>query len=98
MAQEPQWEIHKKWAKCKKGWEKINREMKGIELPEFGSPEDFVNLHDIVKRHAKQDSAWTADISQVARMAPGQIQQFMEHLIKAHVFLQWLSIKIVKYR
>ena len=31
-------------------------------------------------------------------MAPGQIQQFMEHLIKARAVLQRLSAKIVKYR
>jgi hypothetical protein len=52
MAQEPQREIQKKWVECEKGWEKINQEMKGIGLPEFGSPKDFVDLHDIVKRHA----------------------------------------------
>jgi hypothetical protein len=68
--------------------------MKGIGLPEFGSPEDFVDLHDIVKRHAEQDSAWTLEIAQVESMAPGQIQQFMEHPIKAHAVLQRLSAKI----
>jgi hypothetical protein len=31
-------------------------------------------------------------------MALGQVQQFMEHLIKAQAVLQWLSIKIIKYR
>jgi hypothetical protein len=98
MAQEPQREIQKKWAECEKGWEKINREMKGIGLPEFSSPEDFVDLHDIVKRHAEQDSAWAVEIAQVESMAPGQIQQFMEHLIKARAVLQWLSAKIIKYR
>jgi hypothetical protein len=72
--------------------------MKGIGLPEFGSPEDFVDLHDIVKRHAEQDSTWTMEITQVESMAPGQIQQFMEHPIKAHAVLQRLSAKIVKYR
>jgi hypothetical protein len=48
--------------------------MKGIDLPEFGSLEDFVDLHDIVKQHAEQDSAWTTDIEKVASMAPGQVQ------------------------
>jgi hypothetical protein len=98
MAQEPQREIQKKWAECEKGWEKINREMKGIDLPEFGSPEDFVDLHDIVKRHAEQDSTWTTEITKVASMVPGQVQQFMEHPIKARAVLQRLSIKIIKYR
>jgi hypothetical protein len=31
-------------------------------------------------------------------MALGQVQQFMEHLIKARAVLQWLTVKIVKYR
>jgi hypothetical protein len=43
----------------------INREMKDIGLPEFGSPKDFVDLHDIVKKHAEQDSAWTVEIEKV---------------------------------
>jgi hypothetical protein len=34
----------------------INQEMKGIGLLEFGSPEDFVDLHDIVKQHVEQES------------------------------------------
>jgi hypothetical protein len=60
--------------KCKKSWEKINREMKDIGLLEFGSLEDFVDLHEIVKQHAKQDSTWTTKITMVASMAPGQVQ------------------------
>jgi hypothetical protein len=98
MAQEPQWEIQEKWVDCERSWVKINREMKDIGLPEFGSPEDFVDLHDIVKQHAEQDSTWTAEIEKVASMAPGQVQQFMEHPIKARAILQQLSVKIVKYR
>jgi hypothetical protein len=69
----------------RKSWEKINREMKDIGLPEFGSPEDFVDLHDIVKRHAEHDSTWEVEIAQVASMTPGQVKKFMEHPIKAHV-------------
>jgi hypothetical protein len=48
--------------------------MKDIGLPEFISPEDFVDLHDIVKKHAEQDSAWTVEIAKVASMALEQIQ------------------------
>jgi hypothetical protein len=70
--------------------------MKDIGLPEFRSPEDIVDLHDIVKRHAEQDSTWTVEITQVERMTPTQIQQFMEHSIKARVVLQRLSAKIIK--
>jgi hypothetical protein len=72
--------------------------MKGIVLPKFGSPEDFVDLHDIVKRYAEQDSSWAVEITQVEIMTRGQIQQFMEHPIKACTDLQWLSAKIIKYR
>jgi len=32
--------------------------MKDIDLLELGSPEDFVELHDIVKKDAKQDLTW----------------------------------------
>jgi hypothetical protein len=72
--------------------------MKDIGLPEFGSPEDFVDLHDIVKQHAEQDSTWTVEITKVESMAPGQVQHFMEHPIKARTILHHLSVKIFKYR
>jgi hypothetical protein len=39
-------------------------------------PKDFVDLHDIVKQHAKKDLAWTAEIEKVANMVPGQVQNF----------------------
>jgi hypothetical protein len=51
-------------------------------LPKFGTPNDFVELHDIVKLHVEQDSSWAVEIAKVANMAPGQVQQFMKHLIK----------------
>jgi hypothetical protein len=98
MAQEHQREIQEKWANCERRWVKINREMKDIDLPEFGSPEDFFDLHDIVKQHAEKESVWTTEIAKVASMAPGQVQEFMEHPIKAQTIFQQLSVKIVKYR
>jgi hypothetical protein len=98
MAQEPQRKIQERWAECEKSWEKINREMKDIGLPEFGSPEDFVDLHDIVKRHAEHDSTWEVEITQVASMTPGQVKKFMEHPIKARTTLQRLSAKMIRYR
>jgi hypothetical protein len=55
-------------------------------------------LHDIVKLHAEQDSSWSVEIEKVENMAPGQVQQFMEHPIKAWTMLQQLSVKVVKYR
>jgi len=48
--------------------------MKDITPPEFGSPEDFVDLRDIVKQHAEHDSTWTTYIAKVVSMAPGQVQ------------------------
>jgi hypothetical protein len=74
MAQEPHQEIQEKWVDCERSWTKINRAMRDIGLPEFGTPEDFVDLHDIVKLHAEQDSSWTAEIEKVANMVPGQVQ------------------------
>jgi hypothetical protein len=74
MAQEPQREIQEKWAYCKRSWTNINWDMRDIGLPEFSSPEEFVDMHDIVKQHEKQDLSWTVEISKVANMAPGQVQ------------------------
>jgi hypothetical protein len=57
--------------------------MKDIGLPKFRSPKEFVDMHDIVKQHAEQDSAWTKEIAKVASMVLGQVEQFMECPIKA---------------
>jgi hypothetical protein len=72
--------------------------MRDISLPEFVTPEDFVDLHDIVKLHAEQDSSWNAEIEKVENMAPVKVQQFMEHPIKAQTVLQQVSVKVVKYQ
>jgi hypothetical protein len=72
-----------KWVECKRNWTKINWTMRDISLPEFDTPDNFVDLHDIVKLHVEQDSLWVAEIAKVANMAPSQVQQFMEHPIKA---------------
>jgi hypothetical protein len=98
MVDETQREIQEIWANCESSWVKINREMKDISLLEFGSPEDFFDLHDIVKQHVEQDSTWTTKIEKVENMALGQVQPFMEHPFKAQTILQQLSVKIVKYR
>jgi hypothetical protein len=86
MAQEPQWEFQEK-TDCERSWININRGMTNIDLLEFGSPNNFVDLHDIVKQYAEQDSSWTAEIEKVANMAPGQVKKFMEHPIKARAVL-----------
>jgi hypothetical protein len=52
MAQEPQWDIQEKWDDYERILTNINRVMIDIGLPEFGVPEDFVELHDVVKLHA----------------------------------------------
>jgi hypothetical protein len=41
MVQEPQQKMQEIWGECEKSWEKINSEMKDIDLPEFGPLEDF---------------------------------------------------------
>jgi hypothetical protein len=98
MAQEPHREIQEKWVECENNWTKVNRAMRDIDLPEFDTPDDFVDLRDIVKLHTEQDSSWAAEITKVVNMVPGQVQQFTEHPIKAQTVLQQLSAKIVKYR
>jgi hypothetical protein len=88
----------RKWAKCKRNWIKINKEMKDIGLSEFGMPDDFIDLRDIVKSHTEQDSSWVEELAKVADTVPGQVRQFMEHPIKARAMLQQLSASLVKYR
>ena len=61
--------------------------MENIGLLELGPPESFTDLHDIIKRHADQDLAWEAEISQISSMNPGKVNNFMEHPIKSLAFL-----------
>jgi hypothetical protein len=98
MVQEPQQKMQKRWEECEKSWEKINQEMRNTDLPEFGPPEYFTDLHDIVKRHAEQDQVYEVEISQVSSMIPGQVKKFMEPPIKSLVVLQHLSVKLIKYK
>jgi hypothetical protein len=62
--------------------------MKNIDLPDFGPPGDFIDLHGIVKRHTEQDLAWEEEIFHISSMTLGQVKKFMEHPIKALIFLQ----------
>jgi hypothetical protein len=48
--------------------------MRDIGFPEFGAPKDFVDLHEIIKLHAEQDSSWIEKIEKVENMVPGQVQ------------------------
>jgi hypothetical protein len=72
--------------------------MKDIGLPEFGDPENFIDLCDIVESHAKNDSLWAEELVKVTNTSPGQVQIFMEHPMKAQVVLQQLNTILVKYR
>jgi len=98
MAEEAQQNISERWTECKKSWIKINWEMNDINLQNFGSPEDFSNLHDIVKRHVEHESTWEVEIVQVASMTLSHVQKFMEHPIKARAILHRLSTKMIRYR
>jgi hypothetical protein len=53
MSREPHQEIQEQWDKCEKHWGKINKAMKDIGLPEFGTPNDITDLHDIIESHSK---------------------------------------------
>jgi hypothetical protein len=53
--------------------------MKDIGLPEFGNPDNFVDLCDIVESHTKQDLLWAKELAKVTDTTPGQVQRFMEH-------------------
>jgi hypothetical protein len=98
MVQEPQRKMQEIWGECEKRWEKINWEMRNIDLLEFGPLEDFVDLHDIVKKHEEQDLAWEVEISNISSMILGQVKKFMEPTIKSLAVLQCLSVKLVKYK
>jgi hypothetical protein len=73
LSQEPHQEIQENWAKCEKNWIKINWVMKDIRIPQFCTPDDFVDLRDIVKSHTKQDSSWAKEIAKVTDTTPGRV-------------------------
>jgi hypothetical protein len=98
MVQETQWKIQERWGECEKIWEKINREMKNIDLLKFGPPEDFFDLHDIVKMtYIARLVMGSIDFTDF-KHDPCQVKNFMEHPIKSFTFLQQLSVKIIKYK
>jgi hypothetical protein len=71
--------------------------MKDIELLEFGTPENFVDLRDIVESHTKQDLLLAKELTNMTDAITGQVQQFMEHLIRARTVLQQLNTSLLKY-
>ena len=44
--------------------------MKEEELPDFGTPDNVVDLSDVVKSHAKQYSLWTEDLTKMTNANP----------------------------
>jgi hypothetical protein len=76
----------------------INKVMKDIKLLEFSTPDDLVDLCDIVESHTKKDSSWAERLANVTDTAPGHVQQFLEYPINPRVVLQQLSASLVKYR
>jgi hypothetical protein len=71
--------------------------MKDVGLPEFGTPDEFTNLSDVFKMHSIQDSLWAEEWEKIADAKPRQVQQFMEHPIRAQTMLQLLNTSLVKY-
>jgi hypothetical protein len=98
MSRDPHREIQEQWTRCKKHWDKINKIMKDVGLPEFGTPDNFIDLSDVVKLHAEQDALWTEEFTKIADVRPGQVQQFAEHPIRARTMLQQLNFSLVKYQ
>jgi hypothetical protein len=66
----------------------INKEMKDAKFPKFGTPNNFIDLSDVVKLHAKQDALWTEESAKIADARLRKVQQFSKHLIRAQTMLQ----------
>ena len=47
--------------------------MKDIGLPEFDTPDKFIELSDVGKLNAKQDSLWTKELAKITNVKPGQV-------------------------
>jgi hypothetical protein len=88
MYRDPHREIEEQYAKCQKHWDKINKVMKDIKLPEFDTPSESINIRDVLKVYVEQDSIWTEECAKVADARPGQVQQFTKHPIRAKTMLQ----------
>ena len=87
ISQDPHWEIQEIWTICKKHWDKINKIMKDVGLPEFSTLDNFIDLNNVVKLHAEQDALWTEEFTKIADARLGQVWQFTEHPIRARTML-----------
>jgi hypothetical protein len=74
MSQDPHREIQEQWTMCKENWDKINKIMKDVGLPKFGTPDNFIELSDVVKLHVEQDSLWTEEFSKITDAQPWQVK------------------------
>ena len=72
--------------------------MKDIKLPEYGTPNMFINLNEIIKLCTEQDVLWAEECAKFIDAKPGQVQQFVGHPIKARTMLQQLNFSLTKYR
>jgi hypothetical protein len=72
--------------------------MKDVELPEFDTPDKFVDLSNVVKLHAKQDSLWTEELIKMIDVRPWKVKQFTKPPIRAQTMLQQLNSSLVKYQ
>ena len=61
--------------------------MKDIGLPEFDTLVKFIDLSDVVKLHAEQDSLWIEELKNITDVKPRQVQQFVEYPIRARTML-----------
>jgi hypothetical protein len=67
-------EIQEQWARCQKHWDKINNIMKDIEIPEYGTPDMFIDLNKIIKLCAEQDASWAEECAKVTNAKLEEVQ------------------------
>ena len=72
--------------------------MKEEELPDFGTPDNFIDLNNVVKMHAEKDTLWTEEFTKIADAKPGKVRQFTEHPIRARTMLKQLNFSLVKFQ
>jgi hypothetical protein len=62
---EPQNKIQKRWEECLRNWRNINQRMIDLQLLEFNSPDDFVDLHVIVQWFRELDVEFGVNIQDI---------------------------------
>jgi hypothetical protein len=48
--------------------------MKYVGIPEFGTPDKFIDLSKVVKLYAENDSLWTEEFTKIIDARLGQVQ------------------------